>query len=75
MKYLSRQGRKRICIDFTAGAVAAAATAFGIVTAGHGGGPVDWVRFPLSALIGAWPACPPASSCSGCFASSPAAAS
>jgi hypothetical protein len=52
VKYLSRQGRKRICIDLTAGAIAAAATAFGIVTAGHGGGPVDWVRFPLSALIG-----------------------
>jgi hypothetical protein len=50
VKYLSRQGRKRICIDLTAGA--AAATAFGIVTAGHGGGRVDWVLFPLSALIG-----------------------
>jgi hypothetical protein len=52
VRYLSRQGRRRICIDFTAGAITAAATAFGIVTAGHGGGPVNWVLFPLSALIG-----------------------
>ena len=52
VRYLSRQGRMRICIDFTAAAITAAATAFGIVTAGHGGAPVNWVLFPLSALIG-----------------------
>jgi hypothetical protein len=53
VRHLTPRGRKRACADFTAGAIAAAAVGFGILTASHRGpGPVDWVLYPLSALIG-----------------------
>jgi hypothetical protein len=60
VRYLTRHGRARVCLDFTAGAVVAAAIGAGIFIAGHGGvvgqsgsAPVPWLLYPVSALIGA----------------------
>jgi hypothetical protein len=59
VKHLTRPGRTRVCADFTAGAIAAAATGFGIFISGHGGvvghsggAPIGWLLFLVSALIG-----------------------
>ncbi|MGH3293490.1 MAG: hypothetical protein ACRDP7_16955 [Trebonia sp.] len=60
VKHLTRRGRVRVCADFTAGAIAAAAVGIGILIAGHGGvvghpggGRAGWLVFPVSAFLGA----------------------
>ncbi len=60
VRSLTKPGRRRACVDFTAGAVVAAAVAFGIFVAGHGGvvshsggAAIPWALYPLSAFMGA----------------------